>query len=107
MADMIEKANSGKNLIIDQVLSNDELQVIKEGCSECNIVKIGIKPPLEEVIRREKQRGNRQEGLAASLYNNFYKSKPFDLLIDSSSTSAKDTAEAIVSIINKNKSLSP
>lgn len=96
MADIIQAAKEGENLIIDSVLSDEEHQKLLAELSECNVVQIGLKPPLEEVIRREAARGDRKNGLAKATYENFYLDKNFDLEIDTKVISGEEAAKKIM-----------
>ena len=82
MSDIIKLANSGKNLIVDFVMSDEEKTALISGCKDCTFIQVGIKPPLDEVIKREKARGDRKVGIAEAAYESFYQGKTFDLLID-------------------------
>lgn len=96
MKDIIALANDGKNLIIDFVMSDEEHAALVAGCEDSKIISVGIKPPLDEVIRREKARGDRKEGIAEAAYENFYQGKTFDLLVDTKELTPSKSAEQIL-----------
>jgi chloramphenicol 3-O phosphotransferase len=96
MADIIQLAKSGKNIIIDQVLSDDEHDLLMRELKDCTVLHVGLKPPLEEVVKREMMRGDRKIGLAESLYHNFYQGKTFDIEINTKDVVASKVAEIII-----------
>lgn len=100
IADIIKAAKADENLIIDSVLSDEEHQKLLAELSECNVVQIGLKPPLEEVIKREEARGDRKNGLAKATYENFYLDKHFDLEIDTKIVSGEEAAKQIMECLN-------
>lgn len=99
MSEMIEHANNGNNLIVDFVMSDEEKATLIGSCKGSTILQVGIKPPLEEVIRREKARGDRKVGIAEAAYENFYKGKTFDIMIDTNELSPSMTAERILKLL--------
>lgn len=107
MNDMIKLANSGKNLIIDFVMSDDERAALIAGCKDCTFIQVGIKPPLDEVIKREKARGDRKIGIAEAAYESFYQGKTFDVLIDTKAMLPGKAAETILNVLIPINRLSP
>lgn len=103
MRDIIALANSGNNLIVDFVMSDDEKNMLIDQCKDSTIVQIGIKPPLAEVIKREMARGDRKVGIAEAAYEAFYKGKIFDILIDSKELSPSMAAAQILNLQNRNR----
>jgi chloramphenicol 3-O-phosphotransferase len=82
LEDIIAKAKNGKNLIIDSVLSDEELKTIESECSNCDIVKVGIRPPLAIVIAREIQRGDRKIGIAEAFFASLSKKAKVELIYE-------------------------
>src|SRR3990167_3634055 len=76
--DIISLMHKGQNLIIDFVMSNEQRFALISACANAKVLQVGIKPPLDEIIRREKARDDRKEGIAEALYEDFYKEKIFD-----------------------------
>lgn len=103
MRDIIALANSGNNLIVDFVMSDDENNMLINSCKDSTIIQIGIKPPLEEVIKREMARGDRKVGIAEAAYEAFYQGKKFDIVIDSKELSPSIAAAQILNLQNRNR----
>jgi chloramphenicol 3-O phosphotransferase len=68
---------------------------------------IGVECKLEELERREKIRGDRKIGLArAQLKEGIHANRPYDLIVDNMTRSAKENA-ALIDNIRRNKSHKP
>lgn len=93
--DIIELQRSGKNLIIDMILSEEEYQALLLNFKECSILHVGLKPPLDEVIKREQERGDRKIGIGKFTYENFYRGKIFDIEINTKELSPETAADEI------------
>jgi len=96
MADIIQLAKSGQNIILDQVLSDSEHEQLVTELKDCTFLSVGLKPPLEEVVKREKERGDRKVGIAKALYESFYSGKIFDIEIDTKAVSPDKSADLII-----------
>lgn len=101
--DILIKAKSGENIIIDSVLSDYEYQKLIEYLPDCHFLKVGLKPPLESVVIRESNRSDRKSGIAKQDYVNFYTNKEFDMMIDTSATSPQTAAEMIQDMYTEQK----
>lgn len=84
IADMIQMADEGKNLIIDTVPSDEEYQQLLIAFSKHQVILVGLKPPMQVVIDRENIRVDRRPGTAQAEYHKFYGDKVFDVEIDTS-----------------------
>jgi chloramphenicol 3-O phosphotransferase len=105
--DIINKAKSGCNLIVDSVLSDEEYATINRELADCHIMDVGLKPPLEKIIKRESQRGDRKIGLAKKTYDKFYEGKQFSLEINTFEVTPLQAAKLISNHVQKlNHSLS-
>lgn len=97
-------AQEGNNLIIDEVLLNPEdLDEYKKLLAECYVLFVGINAPLEVIEHRERERGDRMIGLARGQYEKVYKNKQYDIELDSSVTSARDSAQKIKEYVESGK----
>lgn len=89
-------ARAGNTLILDDVLEQrewfDELLRAFEGIP---VLYVGVKAPLDVVQQREKDRGDRQIGLARWQFNIVHSHGPYDLELDTSVLSPAECAEAI------------
>ncbi|MGM0641566.1 MAG: chloramphenicol phosphotransferase CPT family protein [Thermotogota bacterium] len=87
------------DLIVDHVLSdeftkNDFFEVF----SDYPVLYVGVYCPLEELIRREKLRGDRPKGLAEQQYDFVHKGIEYDVEVN---TFYENTEECVNKIIDK------
>jgi chloramphenicol 3-O phosphotransferase len=94
----------GYDLIIDEVLFDAERLTQYFGLLDReNVYFIGIKPGLDVVVQREKERGDRVPGLAAGLYDEVYHPLfSYDLTLDTGVLTPQEAAERILEYIAKN-----
>lgn len=96
-------ADSNFSLIIDELLlSPEELPDYKELFRDYKVYFISVKPPLDVVIQREKERGDRVLGMARGCYEVVYANKLVDLEIDSSKGTPEQLAQEILNFIRDN-----
>jgi chloramphenicol 3-O phosphotransferase len=65
-ATVAEFAAHGQNVIFDHVLSDDAWHYLFEDLNEQRLYLIGVHCSIEELVRRERARGDREQGLARS-----------------------------------------
>ena len=88
------------HLVIDDLLFEEEdFQDYLEVFADKEVYFIAIKPSLEVVEAREKERGDRMQGLARGLYADVYENKIFDLEIDVSMISPETAARRVLDFI--------
>jgi chloramphenicol 3-O-phosphotransferase len=104
ISDIIKLANSGKNIIIDSVLSDAEHNRLIKEMKDCTILQVGLKPPLQVVIDREQARPDRKVGVAKAAYDYFYACKTFDVEIDTSKNNPDQAAAIIEQAIREKQS---
>jgi chloramphenicol 3-O phosphotransferase len=95
----------GYNVIVDELLfDRNRITPYFEILSGETVYFIGIKPSKDEVIRREKERGDRIAGLAAGLYDEVYNPLfTYDLVLDTGKLTATESAERILSYLEQAK----
>ncbi len=92
-------ADTGINVIFDDVIYNPHvLQSAVDELSERNVLFIGVRCPLEVVIRREQERGDRAGG-AALFHPLVHAHSVYDVEVDTSLHSAQECAAQIKSAI--------
>ncbi|MFJ5228195.1 chloramphenicol phosphotransferase CPT family protein [Streptomyces sp. NPDC088400] len=89
-------AEVGNDLVVDHVLSEpwrllDCLTVLRPQ----DVLFVGVRCSLGEVVRREQARGDRPAGLAAHQYELVHSHGDYDLECDTSKTSARECAQQI------------
>ncbi len=103
IADIIRKAQDGKNIIIDYVPPEEDIARFKKELPEAEFITVGLKPPIEWVIENEKKRGDRKVGMAEQDYKHFYRDKHFDITLDTSENTPTESAEIIKTFIDRSK----
>lgn len=103
ISDIIQKAKSGQNIIIDYVPSDEDIARFNTELPEAAFITIGLKPPIEWVIENEKKRGDRKVGIAEQGYQHFYHGKHFDITQDTSKQTPNEAAKIIKSYIDRSK----
>jgi chloramphenicol 3-O phosphotransferase len=84
------------NLIIDEVLYADgDYQAYQELFKEYPLTFVGMQPPVEVAVERERVRGDRMIGLARGLHSLVHINKRYDLTIDSSKCTPEEAARKI------------
>ncbi len=96
-------ADCGHDLAIDEILSDDtSLYNYVHAFKNHTVYFVGIVCDLTELEKREKNRGNRELGLARGAINLVHKHEQYyDLIVDSTHCNAADCAEKILDFIQK------
>jgi chloramphenicol 3-O phosphotransferase len=101
-------AGAGNNLIVDHVT------VVREGwpssLMECAFLLrpfraylVGVHCPLEELQRREQQRGDRYLGTAARQFDRVHRHGIYDIEVDTSQASAHACAEQVMTYLSRHE----
>lgn len=89
-------AAQGNNLIVDNVMIRDgqdrEYRALLSGF---NVRLVGLFAPLDVLEARERQRGDREIGLARWQYERVHRGKSYDLEIDTTATTPLENAQRI------------
>ncbi len=98
-------ADHGNNLIIDEVLlSDDAVKMYAESLKNHRVYFVGVFAQLNAMQEREILRGDRSIGLANDQYNRVHTgTKPYDLKVDTTQTSAFGCAKEILAFIDQCK----
>ncbi len=97
-------AETGLNVLVESVLERPDL--VKDAATVLaphGAYFIAITCSLEEARRREKQRGDRPEGLAKFQYDLVHSHGKYDLIIDSEKTDAERAARMITDLTSGSK----
>lgn len=89
-------AEVGNNIVVDHVLSEpwrllDCLTVLRPE----DVLFVGVRCPLDELVRRELARGDRPTGLAEYQYDLVHGHEDYDLECDTSTATPRECAERI------------
>jgi chloramphenicol 3-O phosphotransferase len=90
-----EFASHGQNVIFDHVLSDEAWHYLFEDFSEQRLYLIGVHCPIEELVRRERARGDREYGLAASQIERIHNNREYDFCVDTSRSAPTECANAL------------
>ncbi|MBR0137991.1 MAG: AAA family ATPase [Erysipelotrichaceae bacterium] len=92
----VEYIKSGKGVIIDHVITSERIfDQFKQMCGCYPIRLIKVSCPLEVLLKREKERGNRYEGSAKDSYTYLYPVEGYDITVDTGTLNSKQCAEAV------------
>jgi chloramphenicol 3-O phosphotransferase len=90
-------SSSGINLVIDHVLFKTRwLRECFELFAPFDVCFVGVFCPIEILEKRERERGDRQIGLARFTALQAHKGKQYDIVVDTSSSSARQCANQII-----------
>lgn len=89
-------AGAGNNLIIEHIVETEAwLHELVKLFSAFDVYFVGLHCPVEELERRERERGDRPEGDAAKDFQIVHKFATYDLELDSSESVAENVAKLI------------
>jgi chloramphenicol 3-O phosphotransferase len=95
-AALAEYSRHGQNVVFDTELSNpDAWRYVLEDLSGLPVLMVGVTCSAAVLAKREHDRGDRTIGLAASQFDRVHIGKEYDLMIDTTVTSAADCAIAV------------
>ena len=99
------KANLGNRVIVDHVLAQsawlEECVTLFDGLE---VIFVGVHCPLEELERREINRGDRQIGLTRYQYRQVHAHGIYDIELDTSNLTPEECASIIVEYVNSGSS---
>ena len=67
---------------------------------ECLVLYVNVSCPLEELCRREKERGDRQIGLAESQLSQLNPQDTYDIVVDTFNSTTEECADRIIEMLN-------
>ena len=89
-------AEAGNNLVVDEVLWDSEvLADYRRRLAPFDFRAVGLRAPLEVIEQRERQRGDRDLGLARWQYDKVHAGMTYDLELDTSTATPEELAEQI------------
>ncbi len=88
-------AAAGNDLIVDEVIWGTELEDYRRRLAACRLYLVGVVAPLEVLEARERQRGDREIGLARWQFARMHRGVDYDLTVDSGAQTPEDCAERI------------
>ena len=90
-----EFARCGQNVVMDHVLTPKACTYLLEELIGHHVLLVKVECSLDELERREAQRGNRELGLARSQLASVHRACSYDLEIDSTSSPAAELAREV------------
>ncbi|MEZ5830532.1 MAG: chloramphenicol phosphotransferase [Dongiaceae bacterium] len=88
-------AGQGNNLIVDDVMLENEMAEYASLLAGFTLHVVGLFAPLELLEARERERGDRQIGLARWQYDRVHQGKRYDLEIDTATMPPPECANLI------------
>jgi chloramphenicol 3-O phosphotransferase len=94
----------GINVIIDEVLTKPmTLTWLQEALARHEVVFVGLTCGVEELERRERERGNRSIGLARFQYPNIHIHGAYDIVVDTEMNDATHCALQIKEVVENGR----
>ncbi len=101
-ATVAEFAAHGQNVIFDHVLSVDAWHYLFEDFRKQTPFLVGVHCSVEELVRRERARGDREHGLAESRVNRIHEDREYDFSVYTSRSSPTECANGLVQWLQQN-----
>ena len=88
---------NGTNLILDEVVLNEQLRLDWNSLlSDIDVFFVGVYCDLEELERRELERGDRMIGQARGQYQSVHQGMVYDYEVDTTHTSPENAASSVI-----------
>lgn len=89
-------ASQGNHLIVDDVMIGENIDLeYRTLLSACHVRIVGLFAPLEVLEMREKERGDREIGLARWQFDRVHRGRTYDLEVDTGAASPEESARLI------------
>ena len=96
-AALAEYARHGLDVIFDTVLwHREDWRYLLEDLDGLPVYLVGVNCTLEELLRREQARGDREAGLAAGQVKSIHMGKVYDFQVDTTATSTEQCADDLL-----------
>jgi chloramphenicol 3-O phosphotransferase len=95
-ASVAQFAAHGQNVVFDHVLSADAWHYLFEDFQEQQLYLVGVHCSVEELVRRERTRGDREHGLAESQACRIHQDREYDFCVDTTGSNPSACANALV-----------
>jgi chloramphenicol 3-O phosphotransferase len=105
-ATVIQFAAHGQDVIFDHVLSAEAWHYLFEDLREQTLYLVGVHCSTEELVRRERARGDREHGLAESQVGQIHEGREYDFSVDTSRSNPTECANALVHWLQQNPAAS-
>jgi chloramphenicol 3-O phosphotransferase len=95
-------AKNGCNVIVDYIAYDQQWLIdLKKKCSACTTYYVAVEIPLNVLEQREEARGTSPKGHARSHYFTVYGNQKYDLVVNSSKSTAREIAQELKQLIEK------
>ena len=94
-ASCAEYASHGQNVLLDHVLPAQGWRYLAEDLASFSVLLVGVRCSLETLEVRERSRGNRPIGLAASQATEIHAARSYDFEVDTTTRSVDDCVSAV------------
>jgi chloramphenicol 3-O phosphotransferase len=88
-------AATGNNIVVDDVMMGPEEREYRTLLSRFDVRLVGLFAPLEVLEARERERGDREIGLARWQHDRVHRDITYDLEIDAAATTPLENAQQI------------
>ena len=95
-------AAAGNDVIMDDVIFDTRIMASAiEAFRDADVLFVGVRCPLEVLVERERERGDRVLGLAVFQHERVHAHGPYDLEVDTSARSPTECAEEICAALSE------
>jgi chloramphenicol 3-O phosphotransferase len=88
-------ARAGNNIIVDDVLVDDDGSAYCQALAGLHVLWVGVIAPLDVIEARERQRGDRDIGLARWQFARVHRNMHYDLTVDAACSTPAEMAGQI------------
>ena len=93
-------SDQGKDIIVDTVMyDEDSFLSFVNKFAEYPVIMVKVICPVEELNKRERERGDRDIGLAANQFKQMEPQTKYDLIVDTHAKSANECACSIIELL--------
>ena len=100
---VVEAAQSGLDLVVDEVCHSPQIDEYRTGCGRCTACVVKVEAPLEELERRERARGDRLIGLAREQSGHLHIGIDYDLEVRTDLDPTNAIAQRILTFVDTQK----
>lgn len=90
-------ARCGNNIIVDDVLVDEDGSAYRLALAGLDVLWVGVMAPLDVIEARERQRGDRDIGLARWQFGRVHRNMSYDLTVDAARSTPAEIAGQILS----------
>ena len=101
---VLEDLTTADGVLVDHVITSERIYAqAMDALRSRRLLWVHVNCPLEELLRREKARGNRYAGSAEASYTYLYPKDGYDLTVDTFAQTTAQCCEAVFGALTKGR----